>query len=136
MLLLASGGEHVQSLHCALEFESAFCGGRARADALLVGFEVCRQRHEERRALEKKVRRVKISHSCSAIALTNVQIELLEFIVPIKEYYEAREKYRIMKPKQREAIRNLQRLQKRHKPYIDLDKSVADVPQCHSNPNH
>ncbi|KAH9884909.1 P-loop containing nucleoside triphosphate hydrolase protein [Cubamyces lactineus] len=63
------------------------------------------RRYEERRALEKK-------------------IELLEFIVPIKEYYEAREKYRIMKPKQREAIRNLQRLQKRHKPYIDLDKAL------------
>ena len=86
------------------------------------------RRYEERRALEKKVRRVKIFYSRSTVSLTNVQIELLEFIVPIKEYYEAREKYRIMKPKQREAIRNLQRLQKRHKPYIDLDKSVTDVP--------
>ncbi|KAI8989879.1 P-loop containing nucleoside triphosphate hydrolase protein [Trametes punicea] len=63
------------------------------------------RRYEERRALEKK-------------------IELLEFIVPIKEYYEAREKYREIKPKQREAIRNLQRLQMRHKPYLDMDKAL------------
>ncbi|CDO77206.1 hypothetical protein BN946_scf184747.g19 [Trametes cinnabarina] len=63
------------------------------------------RRYEERRALENK-------------------IELLEFIVPIKEYYEAREKYRIMKPKHHEAVRNLQRLQKRHKPYLDMDKAL------------
>ena len=86
------------------------------------------RRYEERRALEKKVCCVETFYLRRTASLTKVQIELLEFIVPIKEYYEAREKYRIMKPKQREAIRNLQRLQKRHKPYIDLDKSVTDVP--------
>ncbi|KAL7282760.1 hypothetical protein ACG7TL_004235 [Trametes sanguinea] len=63
------------------------------------------RRYEERRALEKK-------------------IELLEFIVPIKEYYEARERYRVIKPKQREALRNLRQLQKRHKPYLDMDKAL------------
>lgn len=45
--------------------------------------------------------------------------------MPIKEYYEAREKYRIMKPQQREALRNLRKLEARNKPYLDMDKCVS-----------
>ncbi|KAI0371444.1 P-loop containing nucleoside triphosphate hydrolase protein [Pilatotrama ljubarskyi] len=63
------------------------------------------RRYEERRALEK-------------------QIQLLEIIVPIKEYYDARERYRIVKPQQREAMKHLRTLQKRHKPYLDMEKAL------------
>ncbi|KAI0774684.1 P-loop containing nucleoside triphosphate hydrolase protein [Trametes elegans] len=63
------------------------------------------RRYEERRALEQK-------------------IELLEFIVPIKEYYVSREKYRLMRPVQKEAMRKFRRLKLRNKPYLDMDKAL------------
>ncbi|KAH9854875.1 P-loop containing nucleoside triphosphate hydrolase protein [Lenzites betulinus] len=65
------------------------------------------RRYEERRALEK-------------------QIELLEFIVPIKEYYEAREKYRIIKPQQRAAMANLRQLEARNKPHLEMEKALTN----------
>ncbi|KAI0355471.1 P-loop containing nucleoside triphosphate hydrolase protein [Trametes cingulata] len=63
------------------------------------------RRYEERRALEK-------------------QIQLLEFIVPMREYLEARERYRVVKPQQREAFKNLRMLKKRNKPYLDMRNAL------------
>ncbi|KAI0677714.1 P-loop containing nucleoside triphosphate hydrolase protein [Trametes maxima] len=63
------------------------------------------RRYEERRAIEQ-------------------QIELLELIVPVKQYYEAREKYREIKPRQREAVKKFKRLEALHKPYLDLQTAL------------
>ncbi|RPD67470.1 P-loop containing nucleoside triphosphate hydrolase protein [Lentinus tigrinus ALCF2SS1-7] len=63
------------------------------------------RRYEERRALEKK-------------------IQLLELIVPFKEYYEARDVYRQLKPQRTEAVRNVRRLEARNKPFICLRRTM------------
>ncbi|RDX55312.1 P-loop containing nucleoside triphosphate hydrolase protein [Lentinus brumalis] len=63
------------------------------------------RRYEERAALEKR-------------------IKLLELIVPFKEYYEARDVYRDLKPKKAEAVKNWKLLKRRNQPFVDMQKAM------------
>ena len=57
--------------------------------------------------------------------LTAREIELLELIVPFKEYLEAREVYKQLKPQHKEKARAFKRLQRRHGPFVDVMKYVT-----------
>ena len=54
----------------------------------------------------------------------------MELIIPFKEYYDAREKYRELKPKYKEVTRNFKRMQAVHAPYVAMEKyaSVIRIP--------
>ncbi|OJT15503.1 Structural maintenance of chromosomes protein 5 [Trametes pubescens] len=113
---LAAGNEHLTAWHQTL----ISSGKELRREQELVDADKDQLKTmEDRNAnLERDVRRYEERRALEQ------QIELLEFIVPIKEYYEAREKYRIMKPQQREALRNLRKLEARNKPYLDMLKAL------------
>ena len=50
------------------------------------------------------------------------QIELLELVVPFREYYDSRDKYRELKPKYKKATTEFRRLQALNAPYMAMDK--------------
>ena len=56
-----------------------------------------------------------------------IRTQLLELIVPFKEYYEARDVYRQLKPQKAEAVRNVRRLEARNKPFVEMQKSASCI---------
>ena len=47
--------------------------------------------------------------------------------MPFKEYYEARDVYRALKPQYKATVRNVKRLEKRHDPYVQKEKFVLHL---------
>ena len=47
--------------------------------------------------------------------------------MPFKEYYEARDVYRALKPQYKATVRNVKRLEKRHDPYVQKEKFVLHI---------
>ena len=48
-------------------------------------------------------------------------------MVPFKHYYEAREQYRVLKPQQREAVKTVKRLQRKHAPFVAKTKCAYSL---------
>ncbi len=80
------------------------------------------RRYEERAALEKRVGGNCRYTMCGRLPSSSFQIKLLELIVPFKEYYEARDVYRDLKPKKAEAVKNWKLLKRRNQPFVDMQK--------------